>query len=143
MPDATRRVDITSQLRMERTAVVSHPLPPPSASWASNPLVVMGGLSASFIVGAGLVFVMARSLMPQQPSIMQALPVAPTPPPLKVTSLEVAPGFISEPSADPLALPHARHGARHSGSAKRTTNEAVKKIRRPSTSPPVSVKDGI
>lgn len=57
--------------RVERTEVVaapsSHAVP-----WTSNPLLVIGGLLAAFIIGAGLVFLMVRTMMPTQPVVVQA-----------------------------------------------------------------------
>src|SRR5206468_476682 len=67
--------------RVERTEVVSAPLGR-ETPWTSNPLVIIGGLLAAFIVGAGLVFLMVRTMMPTQPVVVEqpvAAPVAAQP----------------------------------------------------------------
>jgi hypothetical protein len=57
--------------RAERTEVVSSPLRT-SVPWTANPLVWIAGVFAAFVMGAVLVFVMVRTMMPSQPVVVQA-----------------------------------------------------------------------
>jgi hypothetical protein len=94
--------------RLERTEVVSSPLPR-VAPWTSSPLMWIGGVVAAFVLGAGLVFVMVRTMMPSQPIVVQA------PPPVVVHEAEKKPAppadkpvvtsLAQEPVVTPLTSP--------------------------------------
>jgi hypothetical protein len=57
--------------KVERTEVVSAPLSVAQTPWTANPLVIIGGLLAAFIVGAGVVFYLVKTMMPAQPLVVQ------------------------------------------------------------------------
>jgi serine/threonine-protein kinase len=57
--------------RTERTEVVAAPIGK-SVPWTANPLVWVAGVFAAFVMGAGVVFVMLRTMMPSQPVVVQA-----------------------------------------------------------------------
>jgi hypothetical protein len=97
--------------RAERTEVVSSPLPR-VAPWTSSPLMWVGGVVAAFVLGAGLVFVMVRTMMPSQPIVVQA------PPPVVVHDSDRAPqpakedkpvvtSLAKQPVVTPLGQPAA------------------------------------
>jgi serine/threonine protein kinase len=73
--------------KVERTEVVSSPLPL-GVPWLQSPLVFIGGLLAAFIVGAGLVFLMVRSMMPTQPVVVQSPAPAPAAPPVAAVAAQ-------------------------------------------------------
>jgi serine/threonine protein kinase len=69
------REEAPPRRKIERTEMVSQQLPAHAAvPWTANPMVIIGGLLAAFIVGAGLVFLMVRTMMPTQPVVVQAPP---------------------------------------------------------------------
>jgi len=87
--------------RSDYTEVVSVPLPAP---WTTNPLVIIGGLLAAFIVGAGVVFVMVRAMMPAQPVMQQPQPVAVAQPVVTALPRTVAPQQAEAPAPSVAAV---------------------------------------
>ncbi|HZS35525.1 MAG TPA: serine/threonine-protein kinase [Polyangia bacterium] len=96
--------------KIERTELVSQQLPINQVPWTANPLVIIGGLLFAFIIGAGLVFLMVRTMMPtQQPVVVQAPPqvvVQPAQPIAQpaqpvVTPLGAQPAQPAQPIAQP------------------------------------------
>jgi serine/threonine protein kinase len=82
---------------VESTDEISSPLQRVAVPWTANPLVIIGGLLAAFLVGAGVVYLMANKLQSQGPVAVQVPPPQPaTPPP--------AP---PQPVVTPLAPPTA------------------------------------
>lgn len=99
-PSAPRR-------KFERTEVVSQPMPlvAPSVPWTANPLVIIGGLLVAFVIGAGIVFFMVRTMMPAtQPVVV----TAPAPAPVVVPQAQAAP---AQPVVTPLPTPPAAQPA--------------------------------
>jgi hypothetical protein len=104
-PDQATRV--APRKRFERTEMVSSPLPmgarasaaPAAVPWTANPMVLIGGILAAFIVGATVVFVMVRALVPTQPPML-AQPYGPQGMPVVTPLPSGAP-----PSAQPAGLP--------------------------------------
>src|SRR5439155_11675445 len=70
--------------RTERTEVVASPLRS-SVPWTANPMVWVAGVFAAFVMGAVLVFVMVRTMMPSQPVVVQAPASAAVPTPAAAT----------------------------------------------------------
>jgi serine/threonine protein kinase len=70
-----------SVFKVESTDIVSEPLAK-SRAMTTNPLVWVGSILAAFLVGAGVVYVMVRSMIPAQPAVVPAAPpvAAPAPP---------------------------------------------------------------
>jgi len=60
---------------MDRSGEYSAPVAAPAVPWTANPLVIIGGILAAFVIGATLVFFMVRTMVPQQPVVVQ--PAAP------------------------------------------------------------------
>jgi serine/threonine protein kinase len=84
--------------KIERTEVVAHPL---GASAAANPLIIIGAVLVAFVIGAGLVIVMMRTMIPAQPVVVQA--PAPVPQPTGgVGGVAAAPTPPSQPVVTPL-----------------------------------------
>lgn len=95
---------------VERTEVVAQPLPPApvaaAPAWTSNPLVVVVCMTIAFVVGAGALYLMTRSM--QQPIVVQA--PAPAPAPVAapaapvVTALPPTQPVVAQP-AQPVVTP--------------------------------------
>lgn len=83
--------------RTERTEVVATGAR--AVPWTANPMVWIAGVFAAFVAGAVLVFVMVRTMMPSQPVVVQAPPVA---------AAAVAP---STAPAQPVVTPLDKHAA--------------------------------
>jgi serine/threonine protein kinase len=98
----------------ERTDVVSGQGPRVAMPWTANPLVIIGGLLAAFLIGAGLVFLMVRTMLPSGPVVVQApapqvvvqaAPPAPVAPPPVVTPLPPANAAAAAPANPTTATP--------------------------------------
>jgi len=102
---AAAAMDITpasgERRKVERTEVVSSPLHVPSTPWTANPLVIIGGLLAAFIVGAGVVFYLVKSMMPSGPVVVQQPVLVPAPAAAApvVTPLPQQPATTAQPVA--------------------------------------------
>jgi len=84
--------------RTERTEVVSTKVR--GVPWTANPMVWIAGVFAAFVAGAVLVFVMVRTMMPNQPVVVQS------PPSTAVTQ----PAVSAQPVVTPLEK-SAQHAA--------------------------------
>lgn len=80
--------------RVEQTEVVASPLRTP---WTANPLVWIAGVFAAFVAGAGLVFLMVRTMIPSQPVVVQA------PAPVVLPAPTAAQPAAAAPVVTPLA----------------------------------------
>ena len=83
--------------RTERTEVVATGAR--AVPWTANPMVWIAGVFAAFVAGAVLVFVMVRTMMPSQPVVVQAPPVA------------AAAAAPSTAPAQPVVTPLDKHAA--------------------------------
>jgi serine/threonine protein kinase len=93
----------------ESTDVVSQPLPRQALPWTANPLVIIGGLLAAFIIGALVVFLLIKNMtqVPPQMTVTTPAPqVAVQPPNPVVTPLQP-----TQPVVVPLGQPAAAQPA--------------------------------
>ncbi|MDB4970537.1 MAG: serine/threonine protein kinase [Myxococcales bacterium] len=83
--------------RSERTEVISSPRS--SVPWTANPLVWVAGVFAAFVMGAVLVFVMVRTMMPTQPVVVQ------TPAPVVIPAPAAAAPAAATAAGGPVVTP--------------------------------------
>jgi serine/threonine protein kinase len=88
---------------IERTDVVSSPLPRQAAiPWTANPLVIIGGLLAAFVIGAMVVFFIIKNIAPAQPPQITVT----TPAPQVVYQQPAAPAPVVTPlQPQPVVVP--------------------------------------
>jgi serine/threonine protein kinase len=111
-PEPLGPVPTGPKRRAERTEVVSSPLPR-VAPWTSSPLMWIGGVVAAFMLGAGLVFVMVRTMMPSQPVVVQTPPtvVVQPPAPAPAATAPVVTPLAKQPVVTPLEQPKVEEPA--------------------------------
>jgi serine/threonine-protein kinase len=98
---APRRRSAAQPVVADRSSEYSAPVAAPVAvPWTANPLVIIGGILAAFIIGATLVFFMVRTMVPQQPVVVQT-PAAPP----QIVVQPAAPVVTPLPSTAPAAAP--------------------------------------
>lgn len=108
-PVAPRRRTAAQPVVRADSAEYSQPLAAPSVPWTANPLVIIGGILAAFVIGATLVFFMVRTMVPQQPVVVQQpapqIVVQPAPAPVAaapvVTPLPAAAPAVAAPVPTP------------------------------------------